>query len=344
MLTDKVDKDIQRFQQLLLRAILCMGAAFNGMFVLAELTGINSIGSPQLEITIACIIGSVGLLLSLIRNPNHFRLISTLLVGQCFVQFTSAFIFVPQDELRIVWFFLLIGGGYILLGSRAGVACTVLSIALLLAANTLTRAPYSHNAIVTCSLALTLNGVLFHMFSRFSNRLNDRLLTLARNDPLTGLFNSRAYYELCENQIRTLKRSSESFAILFIDLDYFKRINDEYGHAAGDKVLRVVAECLTKMKRESDLLARVGGEEFSMFLPKTDLVGAIQMAERTLAAIRKIRLKLDSHDQLTLTASIGVANQHDDQWTMAAIEREADQAMYEAKAAGRNQVVAFKAA
>ena len=115
--------------------------------------------------------------------------------------FTSAFIFVPQDELRIVWYFLLIGGGYILLGGRAGVAATVLSITLLISANPLLVVPYSHNAVVTCSLALALNGVLFHIFNSFSSRLYKRLRTLARNDPLTGLLNSRAYYDLCDSQI-----------------------------------------------------------------------------------------------------------------------------------------------
>ncbi len=236
---------------------------------------------------------------------------------------------------------MLIGGGYILLGKRAGIASTVLSITLLISANPLLDVPYSHNAIFTCALALALNGVLFHIFSNFSSQLYQQLRTLARNDPLTGLLNSRAYYDLCDSQIRISKRSNDPFSILFVDLDHFKRINDEYGHQAGDNVLRVVAKCLTRMKRQSDLLARVGGEEFSFFLPQTGLTGAMQLAERIREAIEEIRPRVNGKNQFTLTASIGVAQHKGDQWSMEEIEHEADQAMYQAKISGRNRVAAF---
>ena len=344
MLTDRSDKELQGFQHSLLKALLGACLVFSGLFVIGDVTKINVVGSPQLEVTVACIVGCIAMLIALVRRPILFRPIAALLMCQTFVLFTSAFIFVPQDELRIVWYFLLIGGGYILLGSRAGIAATVLSITLLISANPLLVVPYSHNAVVTCSLALALNGVLFHIFSSFSSRLYQRLRTLARNDPLTGLLNSRAYYDLCDSQIRTSKRSSDHFSILFVDLDYFKRINDEYGHKAGDKVLRVVADCLTKMKRQSDLLARVGGEEFSFFLPQTGLAGAMQLAERIREAIEEIHPQVNGKTRLTLTASIGVAQHQGDRWSMEEIEREADQAMYQAKRLGRNQVAAFVAA
>ena len=341
MLTDRTDKELQDFQHSLLKALLSTCFVFSGLFVLGDVTKINVVGSPQVEVTAACVVGCIVMLIALVSRPSLFRPIAAQLICQSFVQFTSALIFVPHDELRIVWYFLLIGGGYILLGKRAGIASTVLSITLLISANPLLDVPYSHNAIFTCALALALNGVLFHIFSNFSSQLYQQLRTLARNDPLTGLLNSRAYYDLCDSQIRISKRSNDPFSILFVDLDHFKRINDEYGHQAGDNVLRVVAKCLTRMKRQSDLLARVGGEEFSFFLPQTGLTGAMQLAERIREAIEEIRPRVNGKNQFTLTASIGVAQHKGDQWSMEEIEHEADQAMYQAKISGRNRVAAF---
>lgn len=341
MLTDRTDKELHGFRHSLLKALLTTCLVFSGLFVLGDVTKINIVGRPQLEVTVACVVGCIVMLIALVRRPSLAGPIAALLMCQSFLQFTSALIFVPQDELRIVWYFLLIGGTYILLGRRAGIASTVLSIAVLMSANPLLAEPYSHNAIVTCSLALALNGVLFHIFSNLSSRLYQRLRLLARNDPLTGLLNSRAYYDLCESQIRISKRSDDPFSILFVDLDYFKRINDEYGHQAGDNVLRAVADCLTRMKRQSDLLARVGGEEFSFFLPQTELSGAMQLAERIREAIEETHPQVNDKTRLTLTASIGVAQRQGNQWSMEAVEREADQAMYQAKLSGRNRVTAF---
>lgn len=341
MLTGSVDKDIRHLQIALLRAILWTGIVFNALFVAADVTKINVVGSPQVEITVLSVVACAAMLLALISKPDRFELIAGLIVIQSFAQFTAALIFVPQDELRVVWFFLLIGGTYILLGRRAGFISAIASVLLLILLNPFLSRPYSPNALTTCSLALALNGVLFHIFSTFFNRLYAELLIFARHDPLTGLLNSRAYYELCDTQIRLSKRTHQPFSILFIDLDYFKLINDEHGHQLGDQVLKNVADRMTRAKRDSDFLGRVGGEEFSMFLPNTDVAGAMLMAERVRLTIENHRTRVSGKSDVQLTASIGVSYQNGDCWSMAEIEREADQAMYRAKKLGRNRVVAF---
>jgi diguanylate cyclase (GGDEF)-like protein len=133
-----------------------------------------------------------------------------------------------------------------------------------------------------------------------------------------------------------------AFAVLFIDLDHFKSINDTYGHAVGDDVLRTVAKTLQDSVRRSDIVGRIGGEEFSVFLPNTQVAGAEQLAEALRVAIESIHIEVDGV-RLKITASIGVAAKRFDQETMQAIQQHADQAMYEAKRGGRNRVSTFGA-
>jgi diguanylate cyclase (GGDEF)-like protein len=169
---------------------------------------------------------------------------------------------------------------------------------------------------------------------------NVQLLDLASHDPLTGVFNAGAYYRACDQMIHVSQRANQLFAVLFIDLDHFKSINDTYGHAAGDDVLRTVASTIQQSIRRSDVVGRIGGEEFSVFLPSTDLVGAQQLAETLRAEIEKIQIEIDGV-LLKITASIGVAIKRFEQETMQAIQQNADQAMYEAKRGGRNRVSTF---
>ncbi|CAA7623196.1 hypothetical protein MCP1_40004 [Candidatus Terasakiella magnetica] len=94
---------------------------------------------------------------------------------------------------------------------------------------------------------------------------------------MTGLFNARAYYSLCDRALLQARRAEMPLTMIFIDLDYFKRINDTHGHEAGDTALKAVAACLLEGARQSDIIGRIGGEEFSVLLPDTDLEGARQL-------------------------------------------------------------------
>lgn len=165
---------------------------------------------------------------------------------------------------------------------------------------------------------------------------------MASHDMLTGVLNARAYYEVCDRLIHVARRSGNPYSVLFIDLDHFKTINDSYGHAAGDVVLKAVAECLTKAIRHSDALGRIGGEEFSVFLPNTDEEGAATLAENIRHAVESLRPEIEER-HLRVTASIGVAADQDRVQSMLEIQQNADRAMYEAKAEGRNRVSRFRA-
>jgi two-component system cell cycle response regulator len=169
---------------------------------------------------------------------------------------------------------------------------------------------------------------------------NARLEQLAQTDPLTQLLNRRALTERITAEMERALRYDSTLALLMIDLDHFKRVNDTYGHLVGDDVLRDVAQLLSETIRGSDIVARYGGEEFLMLLPETDDPGAETFAERIRSAIEEHRFgEAQDHPTLRLTASIGVA-----MFPAARIESvedlfaRADAALYRAKADGRNRV------
>jgi diguanylate cyclase (GGDEF)-like protein len=175
----------------------------------------------------------------------------------------------------------------------------------------------------------------------FANaRLLQELEALSRTDPLTGLANRRAFDERLRQEVARARRFGHPLALLALDLDHFKRVNDDYGHPAGDAVLRQFASIAGGCLREVDLLARPGGEEFSAILPMTGLVGAAQLAARVVAAVATARFVVDSA-VLAVTVSAGVAAGSSDLLSPERLVAEADAALYAAKHAGRNCVRAF---
>lgn len=168
-----------------------------------------------------------------------------------------------------------------------------------------------------------------------------RLSDLALTDPMTGLRNRRYFQARFEEAHRLARREREPLSLAIIDLDRFKEVNDHHGHLAGDQVLRAVAAALRRVVRSGETLARVGGEEFALLLPRTDESEAERVAERVRAAIESASVRVPGLGQpLSVTASVGVASstglQNGD--GRAALYRAADQALHVAKAHGRNRV------
>ncbi len=164
---------------------------------------------------------------------------------------------------------------------------------------------------------------------------------LAITDPLTGLFNRRRFADVLRREFAVTKRYKNPLSCLMVDLDHFKRINDEFGHDAGDTVLREFAQRLGANLREVDLCARYGGEEFSILLPQTSKENAAVVAERILHFARSMRVSADGRE-ISLTVSIGISCTTD-ATTNDELElvRMADGALYSAKASGRNCVVVY---
>lgn len=171
-------------------------------------------------------------------------------------------------------------------------------------------------------------------------RTNRTLERLSATDPLTGADNRRRFTEQIEAEMARIRRGGEPFSVLALDLDNFKLINDQYGHQAGDDILKeFVQRCLDSI-RPYDGVARVGGEEFMILLPKTVLEAARDIAERLRTAIASKFFESGQQRQIPVTISIGVSQFGRDGDTIDAIVRTADERLYDAKHQGRNRVVA----
>jgi diguanylate cyclase (GGDEF)-like protein len=208
------------------------------------------------------------------------------------------------------------------------------------------------NGIAAAVMGWTLSIVLWRKFSTISvqqeqlEKANAELQTkqrelerLTRLDGLTGLFNRNTFVELTRKELDRAQRQGSDTALLLLDLDHFKRVNDTWGHPAGDAVLRNVAGVASKTVRSTDLVGRLGGEEFIVLLPSTSLEAARKLAE-------KLRQRLEASptpwepSPLTVTASVGVsATTALEKRNFDSLYTEADKALYLAKTRGRNRVM-----
>jgi len=168
--------------------------------------------------------------------------------------------------------------------------------------------------------------------------LKEELKNQALTDSLTGVSNHRHFFQAAGREMTLARRHRHPLSVLLIDLDHFKQINDRYGHQAGDKVLKAVAEHFQSWMRASDVLGRIGGEEFAVLLPSTAQDAACLMAERMCRALRVLRVDAGEGDVVAPTISVGVASLADDDPSIDAVLRRADRAMYQAKADGRDCV------
>ena len=160
-------------------------------------------------------------------------------------------------------------------------------------------------------------------------------------DHLTGLANRRALFDACELELQRWRRAPRPLSVVLIDADHFKRINDEFGHAAGDAVLRHLAAGMSATFRALDVVARLGGEEFVVLLPGCDEASAMAVAQRLCDSIAAQAVTVDG-GQVRCTISIGVATMDDAIDSVDALIERADRAMYAAKTAGRNRVAVWR--
>ena len=170
-------------------------------------------------------------------------------------------------------------------------------------------------------------------------RLHEAVELQAVTDELTGLANLRSFQATLESEIERSRRFGTPLALVMLDLDHFKQINDEYGHQQGDEVLELVADVLREFSRDIDAPARYGGEELAVVLPQTDSSGAEQLAERIREAVEQLEVpRVDGGGVLHLQASFGVAAVPESAHNREGLIAAADAALYRAKRAGRNRV------
>lgn len=345
------DEEFLRFRFRLLYALLLMGIVFCGLFIVADALHLNNLPAAHVFNVKLLFLACIGMTITLHGHKERYLVIAWLYVAASLLTYFSALMLVPQDSMRADWYFCSLPAVYILLGSGAGIAVTVVSLASIYVADAYLSEPFSVNALTTVTLTLVFASIFFYFYNRraYSFYLgmveaNRQLREQAATDPLTGLMNARAYYVLCNQLIRSELRTGAPFAVLFIDIDHFKQINDTHGHEAGDDVLREVAECIRYTIRQSDVPGRIGGEEFSVFLPGSDQAGASHLAEKLRASIEGLQPVVAGKEKVQVTASIGLASNQPHHFAIEHIQREADMAMYQAKQQGRNQVTVFEQA
>jgi len=212
--------------------------------------------------------------------------------------------------------YFLIGGEFIFTGMAVGAIIFFLS---------------SIRATRVLGLALHQNFLMTHQL-KISKEEAERL---ARVDDLTGLYNRRAFYEYGKVLANNSQRNKDELAMILMDIDNFKTINDDFGHAAGDAALKQIGQILLQRLRKSDIFARIGGEEFGMLLPLTSLNKAARLAEELRRVIGETPVTFENRS-FTVTASFGVTSDISDIDTLV---RQADIAMYQSKESGRNAVI-----
>lgn len=171
-------------------------------------------------------------------------------------------------------------------------------------------------------------------------RTEQQLHELARTDSLTGLSNRRHFMERAGELVSMCRRQGWSAAMVLIDVDRFKSVNDTYGHEAGDQVLKLVAKVIQGATREVDVLSRYGGEEFALFLPNTDMETAVKVSERARVALEEAVMDWEG-TTLRVTASLGIAWATSEDLDLRVLTIQSDKALYAAKASGRNRVLVY---
>lgn len=169
--------------------------------------------------------------------------------------------------------------------------------------------------------------------------LIERLSQQAYHDELTGLANRRFLSQQAHLELDRAKRYQYPLSLFMLDIDLFKNVNDTYGHLAGDSVLKQLSQLMKDALREYDMIARIGGEEFAVLLPETNLAEAIVIAERLRQAVMGCKFSIQQSHPLKMTVSIGIASTSDLGHDFEILLHEADKRLYQAKIAGRNRVV-----
>jgi diguanylate cyclase (GGDEF)-like protein len=349
MLSNKLEEPDYRHQAIalrlrLLKIGLIISFVWGSPILAAYWFGWAPLGPFQASLTVAVLGLNLTLYVILQRWPGSFWSVAWVFCVAIFGYTAAAQFLVPQDQLRMLLFYPAVGLFFLVLGGAGGWIAVVASL-VIFAITLATGAVFiSPMAVSTFAITLCVTSLFFYAFRTQAihaldtiERQNAALDMAARLDPLTGLLNLRAFQDAMEAHLSGNSRAP--FAIAFADVDHFKDINDQYGHADGDAALLAVANILREGLRPRDIVARIGGEEFAMLLPCSDLADALTIAERQRAMVESMRFEI-AGQSLGVTISIGVAMSREPHEPVSALLRAADKALYAAKGEGRNRVVA----
>lgn len=337
-------EDLLQFKFKMLNSIFIIVAFFSALFGLISDLGINDIGSIHAKVNYAYSISMIILIFFLRSSKKNYKLTSNSLLITSLITFTSALIFVPQDEFRMIWFYLLIFVAYMINGKTNGILYTIASIIIILITNFFVELQLSQVAINSAVLGLIIGSFLSHVYTnkitQYENNLkqqNSTLSVLASTDYLTGIINRRMFNEIAKRYFKTAQKDNLSLTLLLLDLDHFKKINDTYGHQVGDKLLIQFVETIKNILRKSDIFARVGGEEFAILLSQMDRNDAYDLAEKIRKEVENISIRYKGQNVFVRT-SIGITQNSTTDSSFDDVFSRSDMALYQAKKEGRNRI------
>jgi len=220
-------------------------------------------------------------------------------------------------------------------GRKLGIMTSIVSAFVWFVADIVAAHPYSHALIPVWNslIRLTFFLVITYLFSSLKNS-TEREKELSRKDYLTGAANSRFFYKLAQMEIDRFQRYAHPFSLAFIDLDNFKFVNDQFGHAAGDQVLRTVVSSVKKHSRKTDTIARLGGDEFALLLSETNQ----ESARIVLPKIQDMLLEEMRQNNWPITFSIGVLTCNATPLTADELVKITDDLMYSVKKSSKNAI------
>lgn len=194
--------------------------------------------------------------------------------------------------------------------------------------------------IFASTVIIIMSEIYFVMsiFSKAMSRHEQDLREMATIDPLTGINNRRTFMTVGDEMFAYAQRYQKDFSVVLLDIDFFKKINDQYGHLIGDNTLKKVANLLKVKLRNSDVLARYGGEEFVILLPDTDKKSAKELAESLRKAVELLSIEINTLQTINCTISLGIADNEHGFSSLTELVNCADQALYRAKKNGRNRI------
>lgn len=230
-------------------------------------------------------------------------------------------------------------GRAVALLQEPGFDLKVLYYSPVLAADYLPQFLRNNAANIAWLLSLLASLLLVRVFIGHMVAASNEYYRASTFDFLTNLLNRRAAMGLLENELARAKRSGRMLCVMQLDIDFFKKVNDQYGHDGGDAVLKLFARVLSSSLRQGDIAARIGGEEFLLVLPDTDLAAAQMVAERVLTQVRQARLDYRG-TCIKVTCSLGIASWRGPQDDLQALLIRADELLYQAKQQGRDRAIA----
>lgn len=315
------------------------------LFAILSAIGVSELGQTQIRINYLTSFICLFSFFWLRKSKESYKTVAVLTIFMVMGAFTSALFYVPHDELRIIWFLIAATISHLIIGRNFGFLIVALSIIIVIGSNYFFPSiNYSTLALSTFVVTLVILSLILALYDTRINsseakllQQNDELNNLVNRDALTKIMSRRYFLDVANQYFNTASRNKTPISLLMLDIDHFKKINDNYGHHIGDKMLILFAEKIEDLLRQSDIFGRIGGEEFGIILYETDIQGAHILSEKIRQEIEALRYP---HEQkvIKMTTSIGVGEKIENDTTFEKLMIRSDSALYQAKKDGRNRI------